>query len=266
MTKKRLTLEDACAIARNRGGHKSWCPHCAKVAYCTIEDARQIAISRNGKCLSTEYINNYSHLLWRCSKGHEFLASLQHVKNSNSWCSKCAKVAHHSIKVARQIAISRNGDCISTNYYNNHSALLWQCENNHIFTATLNAIKNKHTWCPFCSKKREDLCRKIITKYLGPPSPIRKPDFLKTPKYPTGLELDIPYYDYGFAIEVQGIQHERQIKFFHPNFENFEKQQTRDQFKEELCEENWIALRYVWYYEDPFEKILDILRELGLIP
>ncbi|CAG8727284.1 5317_t:CDS:2 [Racocetra fulgida] len=253
MTKKRLTLEDACAIARNQVSH-------------TIEDARQIAISRNGKCLSTKYINSYSHLLWRCSKGLEFLASLHHVKISNSWCSKCAKVARHSIKIARQIAISRNGDCISTIYYNNHSALLWRCENNYyIFTATLNAIKNQHTWCPFCSKKREDLCRKIITKYLGLPSRIRKPDFLKTPKYPTGLKLDIPYYDYGFAIEVQGIQHERQIKFFHPNFEDFEKQQTRDQLKEELCEENWIALRYVWYYEDPFEKILDILRELGLI-
>ncbi|CAI2194996.1 14926_t:CDS:2, partial [Funneliformis geosporum] len=189
------------------------------------------------------YINSYSHLLWRCSKGHEFLASLHHVKNSNSWCSKCAKVARHTIEKAKEIAINRNGDCISTIYYNNHSLLLWQCENNHIFMATLNAIKNQHTWCPFCSKKREDLCRKIITKYLGPPSSIRKPDFLKTPEYPTGLELDIPYYDYGFAIEVQ-------------------KQQTRDQLKDELCEENWIALRYVWYYEDPFEKIPDILREL----
>ncbi|CAG8838719.1 29427_t:CDS:1, partial [Racocetra persica] len=155
-----------------------------------------------------------------------------------------------------------HGDCISIIYYNNYLPLLWRCENNHIFTATLNAIKNQHTWCPFCSNKHEDLCRKIITKYLGPPSPIRKPDFLKTPEYPTGLELDIPYYDYGFAIEVQGIQHEHQIKFFHPNFEGFKKQQTQDQLKEELCEENWIALRYVWYYEDPFEKIPVILREL----
>jgi hypothetical protein len=25
-----------------------------------------------------------------------------------------------------------------------------------------------------------------------------------------------------------------------------------DQFKKELCEENQIALRYVWYYEDPY--------------
>ncbi|CAI2201051.1 14349_t:CDS:1, partial [Funneliformis geosporum] len=57
------------------------------------------------------------------------------------------------------------------------------------------------------------------------------------------LELDIPYYDYGFAIEVQGEQHEKFNKFFHrgdPN--NFIKQQERDQLKKELCEENWIAL------------------------
>ncbi|CAI2199418.1 17093_t:CDS:1, partial [Funneliformis geosporum] len=41
----------------------------------------------------------------------------------------------------------------------------------------------------------------IITKYLGPPSKNRKPNFLKTSEYPTGLEFDIPYYEYGFAIE-----------------------------------------------------------------
>ncbi|CAI2182104.1 1592_t:CDS:2 [Funneliformis geosporum] len=59
------------------------------------------------------------------------------------------------------------------------------------------------------------------------------------------LELDIPYYDYGFAIEVQGEQHEKFNKFFHrgdPN--NFIKQQERDQLKKELCEENRIALSY----------------------
>ncbi|CAI2189795.1 14218_t:CDS:2, partial [Funneliformis geosporum] len=33
----------------------------------------------------------------------------------------------------------------------------------------------------------------------------------------------------------------------------------------ELCEENRIALRYVWYYEDPYVIIPEHLRELGLI-
>ncbi|CAB4429819.1 unnamed protein product [Rhizophagus irregularis] len=62
----------------------------------------------------------------------------------------------------------------------------------------------------------------------GPPSKIRRPDFLKTPEYHQGLELDIPYYDYGFAIE-----------------------QARDQLKKELCKENWITLRESCDNDDP---------------
>ena len=108
--------------------------------------------------------------------------------------------------------------------------------------------------------------KNYVEKQYGPPSKIRRPDFLKTPEYYQGLELDIPYYDYGFAIEVQGEQHEKFNKFFHrgdPN--NFIKQQERDQLKKELCEKNQIALRYVWYYKDPYVVIPEHLRELGLI-
>ncbi|CAH1766515.1 3535_t:CDS:1, partial [Entrophospora sp. SA101] len=89
---------------------------------------------------------------------------------------------------------------------------------------------------------------------------------LKTLEYPTRLHLDIYYPEFGLVIEVQGQQHEKYIEFFHrddPN--NFIKQQERDQLKKELCEENWIVLRYVWYYEDPYIVIPEHLRELGLI-
>ncbi|CAJ0650904.1 13881_t:CDS:2 [Entrophospora sp. SA101] len=102
-------------------------------------------------------------------------------------------------------------------------------------------------------------------QYLGPQSENRKPDFLKIPEHPTGLQLDIPYYDYVFAIEVQGQQDEKYIELFHRDPKNFIKQQERDQLKKELCEENWIVLRYVWYYEDPYVVISEHLRELGLI-
>ncbi|RHZ45875.1 hypothetical protein Glove_645g34 [Diversispora epigaea] len=121
--------------------------------------------------------------------------------------------------------------------------------------------------CLYCSKyKREELCREIVSKYHGPSSENRWPNFLKTPEHKLGLQLDIPYYDYGFAIEVQGQQHEKYHEFFHKGDpDNFIKQQARDQLKKELCEENWIVLRYVWYYEDPYIVIPEHLRELGLI-
>ncbi|CAG8504969.1 5075_t:CDS:2 [Cetraspora pellucida] len=66
-----------------------------------------------------------------------------------------------------------------------------------------------------------------------------------------GLELDIYYPQYGFAIEVQGKQHEQYIKHFHKNEEDFKKQLMRDQIKRELCDENWFVLIEIWYYEDP---------------
>ncbi|CAB5188851.1 unnamed protein product [Rhizophagus irregularis] len=142
-------------------------------------------------------------LYWHCSKGHEWNATLNSIKNANSW--------------------------------------------RHIWHATLNTIKDQSTWYPFCPKyKREKLCHEILTKYLGSPSLIRRPDFLKTQEYPNGVELDIPYYEYGFAIEVQDVQHKKYHKFFHRgNPNNFIKQQAWDQLEKELCEKNLIALRYV---------------------
>ena len=62
---------------------------------------------------------------------------------------------------------------------------------------------------------------------------ICRPDFLKIPKHPKELELDIYYPEHDFAIEVQGLQHEKYIEFFHRDPNNFIKQQAR------------IALRYV---------------------
>ncbi|CAG8814779.1 13169_t:CDS:1, partial [Racocetra fulgida] len=110
---------------------------------------------------------------------------------------------------------------------------------------------------------REKLYREIISKYLGPPSNIRQPDFLKTFEHPRGLQLDIYYPEYRFAIKVQGEQHDHYIEFFHRGeSNNFIKQQAWDQLKKELCEENWIVLRYVWYYEDPYVVISEHLQEL----
>jgi len=244
----------------------TWCPVCAGNISYTIENAKQIASDRNGECLSTEYINNRSKLLWKCIESHLWSASLFSIKHLGNWCPYCAGNARLTLEDMRTLAQKKGGGCLSDKYFNNSTKLKWVCKNNHIWEAVPASIQ-QGTWCPFCSRfTREKLCREIVSKYLGPPSKIRRPDFLKTPEYYQGLELDIPYYDYGFAIEVQGEQHEKFNKFFHrgdPN--NFIKQQERDQLKKELCEENQIALRYVWYYEDPYVVIPEHLRELGLI-
>ncbi|CAI2185072.1 6894_t:CDS:2 [Funneliformis geosporum] len=54
----------------------------------------------------------------------------------------------------------------------------------------------------------------------------------------------------------RAIQYEKYNEFFHRGDPNhFIRQQSRDQIKKELCEENWIALRYFWYNEDLYVVI-----------
>src|ERR1043165_3370114 len=53
-----------------------------------IDIANNIAQERGGKCLSTEYVNTNTQMLWRCAKGHEWTTTLCRVKNMGRWCSQ----------------------------------------------------------------------------------------------------------------------------------------------------------------------------------
>ncbi|RHZ68232.1 hypothetical protein Glove_296g69 [Diversispora epigaea] len=214
--------------------NKNWCMKCSYRNPCTPEKARKIAHDRNGECLSGKFINNELPLLWHFAVGHEWNACLSNVKNKNSWCPHCVggrprytledarKIAHdrngkclsensstaicHYYGVVVKIVCNRNGESLSTSYFNNYSDLLWKCAKGHTWYAPLREVKNQNNWCPFCRlHKRENLCREIVLKYL---------------------ELDIYYSDYGIAIEVRGQQHEKYIEFFHRGDNNFIKQQN----------------------------------------
>ncbi|RHZ58883.1 hypothetical protein Glove_367g4 [Diversispora epigaea] len=214
----------------------TWCPRCANVARCTLKDAIEFSRKKDGLCLSTVFINNHSPLSWRCSKGHE-------IKNQGGWCPYCAKSPKLTIEDAKQFAIMKNGQCISIEYKNIHTSLIWNCQYGHQWQACFEQVKLRKTWCPFCANcrnledakklalsrngdnvkhqgtwcplcknKREKLCRNIVSKYLGPPSTIRRPIFTKTSEHPYGLELDIYYPQYGLAIEYDDKDPEKTIR------------------------------------------------------
>nr|MBT6353493.1 hypothetical protein [Pelagibacteraceae bacterium] len=54
-----------------------------------IEDMHNIAAERNGKCLSTDYINNSIKIKWECAEGHTWEAIPDSVKRG-SWCPICS--------------------------------------------------------------------------------------------------------------------------------------------------------------------------------
>lgn len=50
---------------------------------------QKLAESRNGKCISKEYINSQTKLVWECELGHQWKAKPNNIKSSNSWCPHC---------------------------------------------------------------------------------------------------------------------------------------------------------------------------------
>jgi hypothetical protein len=132
-----------------RRGH--WCPTCSGKRIVTIEEMRQVAEGRGGKCLSKEYENNKTKLSWQCEEGHRWKAISANIK-SGRWCPICAGTQKGTIAVMRKIAKGRGGQCLSAEYINSRTKLTWQCKNGHQWEALPSSIKQGH-WCSRCRGK-----------------------------------------------------------------------------------------------------------------
>ncbi len=129
-------------------GH--WCPICGGAQKGTIEELRRIAERKGGSCLSEEYINNYSKLRWQCKEGHQWDAVPSSITRG-FWCRICAaNVLRVAIEEMQQIAEAHEGQCLSREYINNHSKLVWQCKERHLWEMTPSHIK-RGIWCPVCT-------------------------------------------------------------------------------------------------------------------
>ncbi|CAE8583007.1 unnamed protein product [Polarella glacialis] len=109
-------------------------------------------MSKSGECLEIQYVNSTGPMKWRCVLGHEWVASLQAVTSSGSWCPVCAVMKKRlRLEVASRLARSRQGSCLSLEYENNKAPLWWRCQHGHVWSAPLGRIKSSHSWCPACS-------------------------------------------------------------------------------------------------------------------
>lgn len=140
-----------------------WCPSCNGNKKLDISFAVKIAEGRRGKLLSTVYKNTGNKLSWECHNGHQFLmninsnvflASGNAIKNG-TWCPKCAGNKKLTIKEMRELAISKNGKCLSLTYINAKTNLDWLCNVCSTIWSTAPYSIKSGSWCPICSRKRK---------------------------------------------------------------------------------------------------------------
>ena len=126
-----------------------WCPACAHNQRLKLEEMQEIARERGGRCLSTRYENGCTPLIWECELRHRWKALPARVKNGSrrkgTWCPECYRLrrtvhAKHSIEEMRDLAIARGGKCLSTEYVDSKSKLLWQCARGHQWQALPSSV------------------------------------------------------------------------------------------------------------------------------
>ncbi|CAG8824566.1 35880_t:CDS:1, partial [Gigaspora margarita] len=93
---------------------------------------------------------NKTPLVWICSKNHTWSAPLRRVKSSGSWCPYCTGTVKLTLENIKKIALSKHGECLSTEYKNNQLLLMWHCKENHLWRASVGNVKSGK-WCPYCT-------------------------------------------------------------------------------------------------------------------
>ena len=176
------------------------CPECGGTKKKTLKWAQELAASRGGKCLSTEYINNRTHMEWECAKGHRWLTKANGITSGN-WCPYCAGLAKKDLGWLQGIADRMKGKCLSTEYLNIQSLYLWECAKGHRWFARANNVFNGH-WCPDCSfrhsKAELEIFEYVKKKYPDALNGITR--LLRNKR----MELDIYIPSLNKAIEYDG--------------------------------------------------------------
>lgn len=112
------------------------------------------AAARGGRCLDEYCTKAQAKYRFRCARGHEWLG-WGHLVLSGKWCRQCAYAARRlPLEEMQDLARSRGGACLSTEFLGCRTVLLWSCEHGHTWEATPHAIKHRNRWCPACYGRR----------------------------------------------------------------------------------------------------------------
>lgn len=142
----------------------TWCQKCGYIARRnTLDRAHFLALQNNGKCLSIKYENSHKKLIWECENKHIWEAPLCSIQTSKTWCAECNGTKKLTLQICIELAKSKNGKCLSDEYFNSNTKMLWECQNKHQWSARYKDIKYKDSWCPICNDTKLSLddCHKF---------------------------------------------------------------------------------------------------------
>lgn len=121
----------------------------------TIEQVKDIGLSKGLKYLPIIYINAFTVVPWLCLMCNKVITYKSVIKvksRTRSGCILCNGRGHnHTIEDCHIWAKKRGGECLSTGFKNVMEPLLWRCAKGHEFWKDFHHIKQHGNWCFKCS-------------------------------------------------------------------------------------------------------------------
>nr|QBK88384.1 MAG: hypothetical protein LCMiAC01_00480 [Mimivirus LCMiAC01] len=246
-----------------------WCIKCHRynIRINTFNKYKKMIEEYGGICITTieTYSSSNTRITWKCKECHVQKTKPWEFTKSCNHCVICCNNVKLTLEQMQEIAIQREGKCLSDKYINGKTKLLWECANRHQWLAAPMYVKNKTTWCPVCNNHiKEQICRQIFEKIFNDKkfTSIRPKWLMGKKGYP--LELDGYNEQLKLGFEYNGEQHYKSIPIFK---NNLKEQQARDKLKVLICKEkgvNLIVIPYTIKPENFQEFIINRCNELNI--
>ena len=243
---------EAKVLNRSRG---KGCPYCSgRMPVLRVNDLATVnpelakQVSPNSKIKATQ-VTSFSNrkLLWRCGRGHEWVAAVSSRTLGNN-CPYCGNkkvlpgfndLATTHPELAKQV--SPNSKIKATEITERSSRkVLWCCNKGHEWLSVV-ANRSRGASCPRCSGSlMEENLAKLIKRLLPNSNSTTRNDRKTIKPY----ELDILIPDLNLAFEFNGTywHSDKIIKKRHPQFES---SKAFDDFKKAECAKQGIELFFV---------------------
>lgn len=160
------------AIGTRNKGHN--CPYCSGIkalkGYNDLQTVNPILVKEwnyeknNGVTPADVMPNSDKKVWWKCSKGHEWLARIQH-RNNGVGCPYCsgrfAVKGENDLQTANPTLANEwnyeknNGLTPADVTPNSHRKVWWKCSKGHEWQAII-ANRNKGSGCPICRKTKSN--------------------------------------------------------------------------------------------------------------
>lgn len=256
-----------CIILNNFKNLKHGCKMCTyENNATTYEDIKDMAENIGYELLSRKediinefgYVDSYTHINVKCSKGHEYNVVLNNFKNNNTKCKKChdeeTRYTYEDLKnIVNDMGyelVSEERDIIDKDGFVPTTARISvKKECSVLFNSLINGGG-------YNESKGEKKIAKILDEMNIPYFKQYRFDECRY-KNPLPFDFYLPQHD--ICIEYDGELHYESIEHFGGD-NKLEETQIRDKIKTKYCKKHKIKLIRIPYWD--FDRIESILEEI----